>query len=57
MKNVSSTQLTPLSFLRRSADVWLDKDAVVLGKTSTGKIQKFTLRDIEWSGQVSRIRG
>ncbi|MCW2790871.1 MAG: acyl-CoA synthetase [Aeromicrobium sp.] len=29
MKHVSSTQLTPLSFLRRSADVWPDKVAVV----------------------------
>ncbi|CAN5168407.1 AMP-binding protein [soil metagenome] len=29
MKHVSSTQLTPLSFLRRAADVWPDKDAIV----------------------------
>lgn len=29
MKNVSTTQLTPLSFLRRAADVWPDKTAIV----------------------------
>jgi fatty-acyl-CoA synthase len=29
IKRVSSTQLTPLSFLRRAADVWPDKVAVV----------------------------
>ncbi|WP_330255735.1 long-chain-fatty-acid--CoA ligase [Nocardia sp. NBC_00565] len=29
MKHVYSTQLTPLSFLRRAADVWPDKDAIV----------------------------
>ena len=28
-----------------------------LPKTSTGKIQKFELRDREWAGQTSRIKG
>jgi fatty-acyl-CoA synthase len=28
-----------------------------LPKTSTGKVQKFELREKEWSGQASRIRG
>jgi fatty-acyl-CoA synthase len=28
-----------------------------LPKTSTGKIQKFTLREKEWAGQASRIKG
>ena len=29
----------------------------VLPKTTTGKIQKYILRDKEWPGQESRIRG
>jgi fatty-acyl-CoA synthase len=28
-----------------------------LPKTSTGKIQKFTLREKEWAGHQSRIQG
>jgi fatty-acyl-CoA synthase len=28
-----------------------------LPKTSTGKVQKFELREKEWSGHTSRIRG
>jgi len=28
-----------------------------LPKTSTGKVQKFELREREWAGQASRIRG
>jgi fatty-acyl-CoA synthase len=28
-----------------------------LPKTSTGKVQKFELREREWSGQQSRVRG
>ena len=28
-----------------------------LPKTSTGKVQKFALREAEWAGQASRIRG
>jgi fatty-acyl-CoA synthase len=28
-----------------------------LPKTSTGKTQKFTLREKEWAGQTSRIKG
>jgi fatty-acyl-CoA synthase len=30
---------------------------VALPKTSTGKIQKFKLRDQVWAGQESRIKG
>ena len=29
----------------------------VLPRTSTGKIQKFELREKEWAGHVSRIQG
>ncbi len=47
MKNVSSTQLTPLSFLRRSADVWPDKDAVVFEDT------RMTFRDLAESAEVT----
>ena len=28
-----------------------------LPKTSTGKVQKFELREKEWAGEGSRIRG
>jgi len=28
-----------------------------LPKTSTGKVQKFELREQEWQGETSRIRG
>jgi fatty-acyl-CoA synthase len=28
-----------------------------LPKTSTGKMQKFALREKEWAGHVSRIQG
>jgi fatty-acyl-CoA synthase len=28
-----------------------------LPKTSTGKVQKFELREKEWAGHVSRIQG
>jgi fatty-acyl-CoA synthase len=28
-----------------------------LPKTSTGKVQKFELREREWAGQEARIRG
>jgi fatty-acyl-CoA synthase len=28
-----------------------------LPKTSTGKIQKFQLREAEWAGEASRVRG
>ena len=28
-----------------------------LPKTSTGKIQKFALRDVEWAGKALRVQG
>ena len=28
-----------------------------LPKTSTGKVQKYSLREREWAGQAARIRG
>jgi fatty-acyl-CoA synthase len=30
---------------------------VELPKTSTGKIQKFALRDTEWAGKANRVQG
>src|SRR4249920_1039405 len=33
MTSVSTTQLTPLSFLERSSRVWADKPAIVHGET------------------------
>jgi fatty-acyl-CoA synthase len=57
---VHRTELTPVSFLRRSAYLAHFKcpAAVEFGdlpKTSTGKVQKFVLRDREWGGREKRI--
>jgi acyl-coenzyme A synthetase/AMP-(fatty) acid ligase len=68
MGSVSYTALTPLSFLERSARVWPGKVAgyktprdiditVKLPKTSTGKIQKYMLREREWTGHARRVQG
>jgi fatty-acyl-CoA synthase len=33
----------------------MQRSPLLLPKTSTGKIQKFVLRDREWAGQEKRI--
>jgi acyl-CoA synthetase (AMP-forming)/AMP-acid ligase II len=70
---VAHTPLTPLRFLERSAAVVPDNHAHSaiarykapkavafldeLPKTSTGKVPKFELREREWAGQDSKIKG
>jgi fatty-acyl-CoA synthase len=48
----------PLSASRHRLAHYKCPDAIEFGplpKTSTGKIQKFVLRDREWAGQGARI--
>ena len=47
MGSVSYTALAP-----RDIDI-----TVKLPKTSTGKIQKYMLREKEWTGQARRVQG
>ena len=53
--------LTAIHFLRRDYHYLVRDDKVEildeLPKTSTGKIQKFVLREKEWAGFDSRVHG
>jgi fatty-acyl-CoA synthase len=49
-----------IAFCRERLAHYKCPDAVEFGplpKTSTGKVQKFVLRDLEWAGQATRISG
>ena len=56
MHGVNYLLLTPTTFLERSARVFPDRTTIIDGflndlpKPSTGKIQKYLLKEMEWKG-------
>jgi fatty-acyl-CoA synthase len=58
--SATATSQQIIAFCRERLAHYKCPDAIEFGplpKTSTGKIQKFVLRDREWAGQVKRIGG
>ena len=56
----SATEADIISFCRGHMSGFKTPKAVVFGtipKTSTGKIQKFMLREKEWAGHGQRVKG
>jgi len=59
-ENAAATQQEIIAFCRERLAHYKCPEVVEFGplpKTSTGKIQKFVLRDREWAGQDKRISG
>ena len=59
-QGVTATPQEIIAFCRERLAHYKCPDAIEFGplpKTSTGKIQKFVLRDREWAGQDKRISG
>jgi len=53
-ENISTVEVAHLARYKTPSAV---EFIIALPKTSTGKIQKFELRDKEWAGHTSRIKG